>query len=230
LQSHSQMQETKRQEMQEKRERQVQRNQQAIELMDMLDKEAIDAHDRNDMKNAIGFVNHFFNLVDFQEEECVLGLLSPLARPTSAISTNFAGSSNQVPIFQLPETPLGKQYSFRQPPFQSFVELKESLSVTKRDSEYLNKAKGRLEPISADVSSIIMRNRSVGCCSLRNCPMTNSVITSSFVEFSMGQQNCIGACLLCQAHVQETDAKFSLPLGTHIYLLSDEWQKTLKKL
>jgi len=134
--------------------------------------------------------------VDFQEEERVLGLLSPLARPTSVISINFAGSSNQVPIFQLPETPLGKQYSFRQAPFQSFVELKESLSVTKRNSEYLNKANGgRLEPISADVSSIIMRNRSVGCCSLRNCPMENSVITFSFVEFSMGQQNCTGACL-----------------------------------
>jgi len=144
----------------------VERIQQAIELdmvqldthMVQLDTHTVqlDTRDRNEMKNAIGFVNHFFNMVEFQSDETELGLLSPLIALPWSQTLLEAATKYSFLLYQrhhwVNNIALIKRLS------EVLWNWKKA-SVIKRDNEYLNKSNDRQEVMHADLSSIIMRNK-----------------------------------------------------------------------
>jgi hypothetical protein len=210
---------------------QQQRNQEANYLLNIINNLEIGDQDKNRLKNAVGFNHRILSLGAFQERDNKWGVLSPLARYSSVMNTNFAvGNAGNMAIEEiLGDNILGRQFSFNFEPFQKFIELIDDVPVDLKTREQINNGRGTLNLISEDLISVITSIRGMECCAFENCPCASN-LTASFVRYLDGEQS-YGAVVICRSHLlqhRNHDINMTMTAGMHLYMLTNAWQESLR--
>jgi hypothetical protein len=219
-----------------KMQNQQQRNQDTRDMFALLDGVVMDPQQRNEMKNVLGLVNRYETLMDYQQIDNHLGIVSPLVRITSALNTNFAvGNPGNLGLaLSVDQVPaLGTIYTFNVIPFRRLLEIHEPLQVTVYTAAQMNANRGGLARLPEDLISQVTSIRGMECCTLDDC-LSASNLVAAYVKFEDGEaQTWVGACVFCRSHrasLQGPGPLVLLPRRSHRYLLNESWQEQMRQI
>jgi len=184
----------------------------AREYISLIDVFNCDQTEKSKMKNVLGFVDKLQGFMEMLDQYNELGILSPLAHRSSAISETVKDSTSRLVLST--NTPLGR--SFQLEPSQKItklVELSKAVEIPKTE-----RIPSWAESSEA-VYKCILELRGCECCCFENCE-----VSSGFTILSVDFTQKIGTlrygfCVICNSHQEKHSDKgtVELPVGTHVY-------------
>jgi hypothetical protein len=216
----------------DKMEGQVARNAHAQHMFELIDGLGLPLDEKNRLKNAVGLEHHLSSITAFQQHDNGLGIKSPMSRFSSTLNTNFSiANPNQAPVTLLRHIPgFGREFAIIRDPFQSFMELEQPCRVEFMNADHLREQVRPIQPLRAQVISVITGARGFETCSLPSCPPASNVL-SVYVKFFINGDMYHGACVFCRSHFKRHHGQggVDLPIGACIYVLSEPLQQRLRQ-
>jgi hypothetical protein len=172
---------------------------------------------KNKAKNLLGRVDLMQSIYRAYEQDEQLGILSPLARPTST-SSGMIEKKASLSFQDKAESEWGNVFIPKEKHgiFRSLLELNQEIPVSK---EAWPLTQEEADKLKQTYYRDILQSRGCECCCLNDCPEVSGL---SVIRVKLGAMNGeSGVCIMCQAHLNQLcdTQSFTLPKDAHMFIL-----------